>query len=264
MSIPTTSWNDEDPVTTEIALREREKELKCLYGVSAILDRCQTEIEPALEQAVGLLPPGWLYPDVCVARIQFDGREYTTDGFVVTQWGQSADIEVFGRTMGNIEVYYTEQRPERHEGVFLKEERDLLNSLAGHIAKTAERVRILQRLKQEETPSSSRRVPPPGGGGQALTRGLSDKQKRKIEDLRDGLAGASAGGRLRKEYARLTNTEIRMARHVARGLSSKEIARIENIAVGTVSRHRENIRRKLGLTNQKVNMAAYLRNMLEG
>ncbi len=42
------------------------------------------------------------------------------------------------------------------------------------------------------------------------------------------------------------------------GLTTKEVARMRHVSPATVSRHREHIRRKLGLTNKDINLATYL------
>jgi PAS domain S-box-containing protein len=44
-----------------------------------------------------------------------------------------------------VEVYYLEKKPVRDEGPFLKEERDLLNTIARHSG------RVIERLESEET-----------------------------------------------------------------------------------------------------------------
>ncbi|MEI8197369.1 MAG: helix-turn-helix transcriptional regulator, partial [Phycisphaerae bacterium] len=56
----------------------------------------------------------------------------------------------------------------------------------------------------------------------------------------------------------LTPVEIALCAMIRNGLSVKEIAQIRCIAMGTVRRHRENIRRKLGLRNRAVNLVTYL------
>ncbi len=49
------------------------------------------------------------------------------------------DIEVNGDKVGKIEVSYLEKRPEEDEGPFLKEERNLIDSMANHIGSFIER-----------------------------------------------------------------------------------------------------------------------------
>ena len=56
----------------------------------------------------------------------------------------------------------------------------------------------------------------------------------------------------------LTPVEIVVSTMVRNGLSTKEIAHLRCISPATVRRHRENIRRKLGLRNEKINLATYL------
>jgi DNA-binding CsgD family transcriptional regulator len=45
------------------------------------------------------------------------------------------------------------------------------------------------------------------------------------------------------------------------GLASKDIAEFLKISPTTVERHRKNIRKKLDLTNQDVNLTTFLRNL---
>ena len=57
----------------------------------------------------------------------------------------------------------------------------------------------------------------------------------------------------------LTAKELRITELIRMDYSSKEIASIMCVSVRTVETHRENIRRKLGLTNEKVNLQSYLK-----
>jgi DNA-binding CsgD family transcriptional regulator len=56
----------------------------------------------------------------------------------------------------------------------------------------------------------------------------------------------------------LSPTEIRIAEMIRAGKINKEIADLLSISEGTVRTHREHIREKLGLTNQKNNLCACL------
>lgn len=60
---------------------------------------------------------------------------------------------------------------------------------------------------------------------------------------------------------KLTPTEVKVADAIRNGLSSKEIAQSFNTTIQTVNFHRKNIRKKLGLSNNKINLGVYLSSM---
>ena len=72
------------------ALTERAKELTCLYAIEEILKKPDTDIELVCEGIIQAIPPGWQYPDVCVARITLEGEEYCSPGIEETPWKLSA------------------------------------------------------------------------------------------------------------------------------------------------------------------------------
>ena len=53
----------------QVELRERVKELMCLYGIAKIVEQGNLPLEEILPGIVNLLPPAWLYPDIASARI---------------------------------------------------------------------------------------------------------------------------------------------------------------------------------------------------
>ena len=130
-------------------LRERVKEIRCLYG-SLDSVRRHDSMTDVFRDVVSAIPAGWQYPDVTTARIRFDGDEYISEGFEETKWRQSADIVVHGHQRGTIDVFHAEQRPKMDEGPFLKEERQLIDELARNLSEAAERKRTEEVVRESE------------------------------------------------------------------------------------------------------------------
>ena len=122
-----------------VALRERVKELTCLYGIARLVAQPEVLLEEVLQKIVKLLPPGWLYPEIATARIILDGRSYLAPKFQEKDFKQSADIVVDDKKRGMVEVIYLEEKPELDEGPFLNEERSLIDAIAREVALFIER-----------------------------------------------------------------------------------------------------------------------------
>jgi len=125
-------------------LRERVKELTCLYCISRLVDLSGMDLDGIMRGAVTLIPFAWRYPEVACARILLEERisreVFRTDNFRETRWRQAADIKVHGERVGTAEVYYLEERPESFEGPFLKEERALIDAIAERLGGVIERI----------------------------------------------------------------------------------------------------------------------------
>ena len=59
----------------------------------------------------------------------------------------------------------------------------------------------------------------------------------------------------------LTSAEIQIASMIKQGFTNKEISQTFNCSKRTIDTHRENIRKKLDLTNKKVNLKTFLTNL---
>ncbi len=125
---------------TEAKLRERVKELTCLYkAVQIATTQSDAPIGSVLQGIAELIPPAWQYPEITVGRVVLDDQSYATLGFQVTPYRQSADICVRNKIRGFIEVVYLEETPTLHEGPFLMEERNLIDALAREVSGIMER-----------------------------------------------------------------------------------------------------------------------------
>jgi len=125
--------------STKAALRERVKELKCLYGIAQIAGRPGAPLSTILREIVEVLPPAWQYPQITCARVEVDGAAHITPDFKHGFQSLTADIVVNGLRRGFVEIAYTEQKPELDEGPFLQEERNLIEEVARQIGLIIER-----------------------------------------------------------------------------------------------------------------------------
>jgi DNA-binding NarL/FixJ family response regulator len=66
---------------------------------------------------------------------------------------------------------------------------------------------------------------------------------------------------LKLSFSKLTPRELEICRMIKVGRPSKEIAGILNVSLLTVHKHREQIRRKLGIKNSRTNLSSYLQSL---
>jgi len=97
---------DNDPRTlsgTSRQLRERVKELNCLYGISKLIQDTDLSLREILQGTLERIPPAWQYPEITCARIVLDDQTYETPGFRETIWKQSCGIRVRAEMAGALE-----------------------------------------------------------------------------------------------------------------------------------------------------------------
>ena len=136
---------------TQVELRERVKELTCLYGIAKVVEHPDISLNDTLKGIVKLLPPAWLYPKIASARITLDGHFHPSPRFRESGQKQLADIVVNGERRGTVEVVYSKKKLELDEGPFLREERTLINNIAREVALIVERKQIEQdKIKLQE------------------------------------------------------------------------------------------------------------------
>lgn len=136
---------------------ERLKELAAINQTTGIIKEGRS-IEDTLQQICFVLPRAWQYPEFTVARIIFDGQEYLSSGFRLSQWTMTQEFMSIDNKSGRIEICYVKKFPITDEGPFLKEERHLIENLS-HI--------IVGYINSEK-------------GKELLLRSKKDKTKKEI------------------------------------------------------------------------------------
>ncbi len=97
-----------------------------------------------------------------------------------------------------------------------------------------------------------------------LRDSLSDNHQLQLLDiLETGLKEILSpfAKKLSDPMIMLTPSEIQIASMIRQGMSNKEISQILNSSIRTIETHRANIRRKLDLTNKKLNLKSYFSNI---
>ena len=113
-----------------IDLKERAKELNCLYEIQELLSDKEADTGKICRGIVNAIPLGWQFSDVCQAKIIYRDSVFKSGEFEETSWKQCAYIKVQDEIVGRLCVYYTEERPQADEGPFLKEERKLIETIS--------------------------------------------------------------------------------------------------------------------------------------
>ena len=128
----------------ELNLKERVKELGCLYAISRIAELPNITITDVLKETLKIIPPAWQFPDITRARITYDESEFKSEDFKESKWKLESQININSTSL-QVEVFYLEEKP------FLDEEVDLIKDLAvrlkNFIEKTENRQEISLRDK---------------------------------------------------------------------------------------------------------------------
>jgi len=280
----------------ELALKERIKELNCLYGISKLAERHLDSLDKLLKELVNFLPHSWQYPEITCARILFKGKTYTSDIYEITSWRQSSRIYMYHEAVGECTIFYLKECPPADEGPFLKEERALLDAVAEQIGTIATRISadlelqetnkqlVLERKALQESNTALRIVLARIEKEKqeihqdirtnvdkvimpilhALALKLPATQLKYVEMLKTNLEEIASPftGQLSSSYHSMTPTEIAICNMIKSGMRTKEIAEMRGISQATVNRHREKIRSKLKITNKEVNLATFLQSSM--
>ncbi len=131
-------------------LRERAKELDCLYKVEELLAGETRPLPEIFRDIIATIPCGWQYPKFCQAKIVCEDTVYEPPNYVQTPWKDTAPIRVENKTIGFVEVSYVSEMPSSSEGLFLEKESKLIHTVADRIGQTVFQRRLGKLLLERE------------------------------------------------------------------------------------------------------------------
>lgn len=127
--------------SVEAKLKERVKELTCLYEVTSIIVNSDyDQLEASLEAITYCLKRGWQFVEDTEAYIKVNGYEAQTSGYSPDRVCLTADIKIFNTVEGHVTVGYPSSKYTLED--FLEEERTLLDNVSLAVGNLMERKQI--------------------------------------------------------------------------------------------------------------------------
>ena len=127
------------------ALERRVRALQCLTTISNAIQQ-KEKLEDLFWEVLRILPEGWRYP--ALVHLVYDGVDYAYPGFLQTADRLRAALKVGEATRGWVEIVYPQEHPRAYEGPFLREERELLETVARMLGQSLRRRESEAKLEQ--------------------------------------------------------------------------------------------------------------------
>nr|WP_304364224.1 PAS domain S-box protein [Methanocalculus taiwanensis] len=124
-----------DRKEAEDALRERIKELSCLYRISAAMEHFNLSETEVLRKILEIIPEGFQLPEKTHVRITINDSIYKDPGFVLTNCSLVREIPIHQQAGGTITVCFDDEYSP------LTEESAMLRIIAEQIGRYIERIR---------------------------------------------------------------------------------------------------------------------------
>lgn len=149
----------------EFALRERLKEMTCLYQIRHDM-MLHLPLDELCTRVIERLIPAMQFPELTVPYIELDNRRFTSENYRADlTHGLHAEIVVGGQACGRLSVYYTEDR-----SFLVPEEANLIQAIAEDLSLWIEHGNAAEALR----------------AGEARLRALIEQAPVAISITRDG------------------------------------------------------------------------------
>ncbi|MBL0740705.1 sensor histidine kinase [Chryseolinea lacunae] len=129
--------------STDIKLKERVKELKCLYDLSKIAWEADNDLNAILTKTLAILPQAMQYPDLAEVCIVVNETRYATKGFSKCHQPMTTALGMGKKKYGTIQIgYRAPLKSKKAKYVFLAEENNLVRIVARELSLFVKRAAI--------------------------------------------------------------------------------------------------------------------------
>lgn len=108
------------------------KELSCINQIINILKENRS-VEQTLKQIANKFPEFWQYPNYTNVKVHFDGQSFTNNHYRASPWKIKKSFTSILGKIGYVEVSYSKEFMDEHDGPFLESEINLLNIVTSKI-----------------------------------------------------------------------------------------------------------------------------------
>jgi two-component system NtrC family sensor kinase len=120
--------------SVDFKLRERIKELNCLYELSKAAWEAGNDLDAIVSKTLNILPKAMQHQSVAEARITINQNIHSTAHFNKCKYVIESLIAVDKKKFGKIEVGYRPITKQKENPAFLQEEKNLLKAVSREIA----------------------------------------------------------------------------------------------------------------------------------
>lgn len=135
----------------DIKLRERVKELKCLYDLSKIALKAGNDVSVILNKTLEILPDAMQFPNLAEVSITYGKLNYTTKEFSTCKHHISSSIGIGNKKVGALKVgYRAVSKKAATRNLFLTEEKNLIKIVARELSLFIKRAAVEENNKKLE------------------------------------------------------------------------------------------------------------------
>jgi PAS domain S-box-containing protein len=140
--------NEQKLKKSEHNLKERYKELDCIYKISQLQDETNLSLENLFKKSIEIIIKAFQFPDIACSKIKYREKLYFSENFKETDWKLSESIKIDNNIIV-VTVNYLENKQFLHEEVLLL--KNIINRFKNIIEnKNSEEIRRDFNKKLEE------------------------------------------------------------------------------------------------------------------